>query len=743
MKKITDLYETEYIIDQFEDIPSVDDVWKQLGKRPLEDPILQEKISSYYRDDLKWIREKLSPKACVTLKKLDVHFSLLCSLPEGAEVMLVCLTMGDGCEERKEEVFQLGEHVHALEFDALLNAWLFSMDLSVQERLRTICGQLHRGIVDRLEAPEQMPIEMQQWIAKAMPPEMGISCNSSYQLYPAKSLTYLCVLTDDKTVLRAQHDCRRCRNRDCANRAAGEIRPVNVLVQDQGKKISGASGDNLLSLLLAHDCLINTSCGGIGKCGKCKVQVLSGNLAVTESDRKYLTSRELDDGIRLACTAILQENIRIRIVEKPAKVMKAVVDTASRVSKQMDQADIQTGCRVAIDIGTTTIAASLFGTVSDTVYATSSVINSGRKYGGDVLARMEASCRENRREELQQLMKQDLRQVIDDLLRQVQQDKSRVKEIAIAGNMTMVHLFMGYSCETLGRAPFQPVNAGLITETGEILGLSKDCTVTICPAISAFVGGDIVAGMLALDFDKKENAVLMIDFGTNAELVLADHGQYYVSSAAAGPAFEGGGLSCGCGSIDGAIESVKLSEKKRQYSTIGNGSPVGLCGSGAIEFLSELLRIGIVDETGEMAEEYQESGFCICKGRHGEEIGMSQSDVRQLQLALAAIRAGVDTLLHTAGLSYSDIETVYLAGGFGIHLSTSAAVSLGLFPSEAEEKIQAVGNVSLLGARCLLAEKQAKTRMEQMIAHATEVVLADDEGFQERFMNAMNFRRES
>ena len=122
---------------------------------------------------------------------------------------------------------------------------------------------------------------------------------------------------------------------------------------------------------------------------------------------------------------------------------------------------------------------------------------------------------------------------------------------------------------------------------------------------------------------------------------------------------------------------------------------------------------------------------------------MSQSDVRQLQLALAAIRAGVDTLLHTAGLSYSDIETVYLAGGFGTHLSTSAAVSLGLFPSEAEEKIQAVGNVSLLGVRCLLAEKQAKTRMEQMIAHATEVVLADDEGFQERFMNAMNFRRES
>lgn len=736
---MNDVYETKYIIDQFEDIPSVDDVWKQLGKRPLEDEILQEKITSYYRDDLDWISENLRPKACILYEKLDAHFSMLCNLPHGTEVMLVCLTMGAGCDGRKEEFFQMGEHVHALEFDALLNAWLFSMDLSVQERLRTICGQLHRGIVDRLEAPEQVPIEMQKWIADLAPEEMGISCNGSYQLYPIKSMAYLCVLTDDEQVFCAQHDCRNCGNQSCVNRDTKEVRPLTVLVQDQGKKITGTSGDNLLSLLLLHNCRINASCGGIGKCGKCKVQVLSGNLAVTESDRRYLTSKEIDAGIRLACTARLQENMRIRIVEKPPKVMKAVVDDASYVPKQIDQADLQKGFHIAIDIGTTTIAASLFGAVSDTVYATSSVINSGRKYGADVLKRMEASFEENRRIELQQMMKQDLRQVIDDLLGQVKLDVTNLAEIAIAGNMTMVHLLMGYSCETLGRAPFQPVNAGLIAETGEILGLSGDCTVTICPAISAFVGGDIVAGMLALDFDKAEKPVMMIDFGTNAELVLADHGQYYVSSAAAGPAFEGGGLSCGCGSIEGAIESVKLAEKKRQFSTIGNGSPVGLCGSGAIELLSELLRTGIVDKTGEMAEEYKESGFCICKGRHGEEIGMTQSDVRQLQLALAAIRAGVDTLLHTAGLSYSDIESVYLAGGFGTHLSKSAAVSLGLFPSEAEEKIQAVGNVSLLGARRLLGEKQAKARMAQMIAHATEVVLADDAGFQERFMNAMNF----
>lgn len=547
---------------------------------------------------------------------------------------------------------------------------------------------------------------------------------------------------------------------------------IKIVVENQGKKYECAAGSSLLDTMRAHGVRLDAPCGGSGRCGKCRVRVVSGELPVTVEDRRFLSERELESGVRLACTARPTSDLRIRLLARQDGRMAAVADVQS-LSACRERTEAQgteqalpvsdKGYGIAVDIGTTTLAACLYGWTDGAVVETITAVNSGREFGADVLSRIQASC-SGKRARLQELLQADVRALLGRLLKRAAVQPADVKKLVIAANMTMVHLLMGYSCETLGRAPFVPVNRRMIrADAMRILGDgSLRCPVIILPAVSAFVGGDIVSGMLSLGLDRGDETVLFLDVGTNGEMALRHNGQIFVTSTAAGPAFEGGGISCGCASVPGAICSVKLVKRKvrdealtgkqtddfnvvayggqgLELHTIGGVAPVGICGSGVLELVSELLRVGLLDETGMLAEQYLEHGFLLGKMVSGEPIIFTQGDVRALQLAKGAIRAGIEALLAAAGVHASEVAHIYLAGGFGVRMDEHATISIGLLPEQFRGKIQPVGNSSLSGAVFAGGCAQLDAVCEALLAQCRQVTLADQPEFAENYVQYMNF----
>lgn len=307
----------------------------------------------------------------------------------------------------------------------------------------------------------------------------------------------------------------------------------------------------------------------------------------------------------------------------------------------------------------------------------------------------------------------------------------------------MGHLLMGYDCDTLGVYPFTPVNIDFIEGSfQEILGNDLlDASTVLLPGISTYVGGDIVSGLLSLGFDSREQVCLLVDLGTNGEMALGNRDKIMVTSTAAGPAFEGGNISCGMGSVAGAICSVKIEDGTVSVKTIRDQAPVGLCGTGVVETVAELVKEEIVEDSGLLDEEYFEDGFLLAKDPEGKEIVFTQQDVREIQLAKAAVRGGVETLLVRYGISYDDVHKVYLAGGFGYKLDTEKAIAIGMFPEEFQGKIEAIGNSSLAGAVEYLTEQDSRERIGKILSVSTEINLSADKDFNEFYMDSMFFEK--
>lgn len=669
--------------------------------------------------------------------------------------LAVLLTVDEAGEQYVRELISQGEHLRALVADAMLSAWLFAMDEKMQDEIQAFCIRQGVGVAKRLEAQGELPPEAQKTICDALRAERlaGVCVNEAYMLMPEKSMCYVLEFAGDREQFTAGHDCGKCtKKRDCG------MAMIKILVEDQGKKYDCEAGRVLLETLRAHGVRLDAPCGGSGRCGKCRVRVMSGELPVTAEDRAFLSARELEAGVRLACVARPMTDLRIRVLAKPGKQIAAVAEVETQGSaRSVGEFAISSGgvqptesCGIAVDIGTTTLAACLYGWSDGKVYETVTAVNSGRDFGADVLSRMEAS-NHGKRARLQELLQEDVRGLLAELLRRTGVKAAKIQKIVIAANMTMVHLLMGYSCETLGRAPFVPANKRMIcADALRILGESEwRCPVVILPAVSAFVGGDIVSGMLSLGMDRGNDTVLLLDVGTNGEMALRHNRQLFVTSAAAGPAFEGGGISCGCASVPGAICSVNLTEdpagrgvgmaNNLTVRTIDGASPEGICGSGVLELVSELLRIGLLDETGLLAEQYRENGFLLGKTPSGEPIVFTQGDVRALQLAKGAIRAGIETLLATAGVRAQEVSQICLAGGFGVRMDEHAAIHIGLLPEAFRGRIRPVGNSSLSGAvlagRCVQLEPVCKGLLEQ----CRQITLAEQPEFEENYVKYMNF----
>jgi len=495
---------------------------------------------------------------------------------------------------------------------------------------------------------------------------------------------------------------------------------------------------SLMEAMLCQGIYFSAACGGRGTCGKCKIQILEGNLEITPEDKRKLTESELRQGYRLSCRAYPVQNCTIRLAASDEADFEVVAEPGQVQSILESMQDEEYG--IAIDIGTTTIAVSLVGLTSRNILHTFTTINKQRAYGADVISRMKAS-NEGKKLILQESIQKDLLEGIQKVVEDTKVNKDKIKKIAIAGNTTMGHLLMGFSCETLGIYPFTPVDIStIIRPFAQVLGSDYlNIPVVILPGISTFVGGDIMAGLYACNFDQADRPSLLIDLGTNGEMAIGNKNRILVSSTAAGPAFEGGNISCGVGSIAGAICNINLEQDKLTYKTIGQMAPVGVCGTGVIEMTSELFKAGLVDETGLLSEEYFDDGFEITKTTDGNAIVFTQKDIREIQLAKSAIRAGAETLIKHFGITYEDIDMVYLAGGFGYKLNLEKAVNIGLLPKELSGKLKAVGNSALGGAIKYLLEADATERIDGILKGSGEIHLSNDKDFNELYIEHMFF----
>lgn len=489
-----------------------------------------------------------------------------------------------------------------------------------------------------------------------------------------------------------------------------------------------AEGTSILQALQARGEYIPAPCGGNGTCGKCRVRFVQDPPAPSQADRKVLTEAEIADGVRLACRTAAVQGAVIEIEAGDEKQMDVAsgftLDVASgRVPVQRDivdgEKDTEEGGTIAaaVDIGTTTIAMSAVDIGSGRILGTSTGINHQRSWGADVISRMEAS-NQGKGALLQKSIRADL-----DLLRE-ELGLAQDARMVISGNSTMEHLLQGLSCETLGVAPYTPVD----------ISLHEYENMTILPGISTFVGADIVSGIVACGIDQSEEICILVDLGTNGEMAIGNRNRIISASTAAGPAFEGGNISCGVAGIPGAVSSVEITDGEARVETIGGLPPVGLCGTGVLETVYELLKEELVDETGLLDDEYFDDGFPVAEG-----IVFTNKDVREVQLAKSAVRAGLEVLLEEYGADYDQIGKLYIAGGFGQKINLEKAVGIGLLPEELLDRMVPVGNSSLAGAVMAACDPSVLERMRAVGENAEETALAENPLFSDLYMDNMFF----
>jgi len=418
---------------------------------------------------------------------------------------------------------------------------------------------------------------------------------------------------------------------------------------------------------------------------------------------------------------------------------------------------------VAVDLGTTTVVALLVDFNTARECAVTAAMNPQVPFGDDVISRI-LQVRENpdALPQMQNKAAEVINELIGVLCKEAGVERRNIYEVAIAGNTTMQHLFCGISPAALGEVPFPPAfHRGLALPVSETaVDIHPNGRLYVFPNIGGFVGGDTVAGLLATGLDRRDGPALFIDIGTNGEIVLAHKGRLLAASTAAGPAFEGARITHGMRATDGAIEKIALTDGDITWNVVGNTRPAGICGTALIDLAAILLRVGVLDSTGRIlgADELPDRvppafrkrlrpndghvDFLIVPedlSATGDPILLFQRDVRELQLASGAIRAGVAILLRRAGLAPNDLEEVLLAGGFGNFVRRSNARRIGLLPDIPTERVRYVGNTSIMGAKSALLSRSARRRAEEIAARVEHVDLSLDPEFQMEFGMAMIF----
>ena len=458
-----------------------------------------------------------------------------------------------------------------------------------------------------------------------------------------------------------------------------------VTVLPENLRIEAAEGETLLSVLRTAGLILDAPCGGEGRCGKCRV---------------------FADGVEvLACRTPADRDMTVTLPEQSARhILSACIS--------LPEAQNREGCCLAVDLGTTTVAGYLLTADKEPVCA--SLPNPQSAFGADVMSRIRLAVR-GQQEILTNSIRCCLETLTLTLCRKAGISPGDIQRICVAGNPAMQQLLLGIPLDNLAKVPFSPVLTQVKTlPAKEILPLWENGEFLIVPDIAGFVGADTVACMLATEQDSREDIVLLVDIGTNAEMVLGNRRRRVACSAAAGPALEGALIRFGMGGQTGAIDHVWLENGELKCSVIGGVAARGICGSGLIDAVAAALEQGILNNRGKILTE---DGLIHLTDR----IYLTQEDIRQVQLAKGAIAAGIQLMANHIGVPLSDIQRVFLAGAFGTYMNPKSACTMGLLPKELEGKITAVGNAALSGAILLTCDARVPERA-QKIVETTEIL---------------------
>ena len=454
-----------------------------------------------------------------------------------------------------------------------------------------------------------------------------------------------------------------------------------------GKAYPAKNGERLSDLLRRIGRAIPMPCGGRGDCGKCRVNVNGQTV--------------------LACEYEIGGDINVVLPEREA-IVSAVPNAAAGASEGP--------FALALDIGTTTLALALVSLKKNGIVRAVTRTNPQRAFGADVMNRI-GWCMEHGAEALQLALLDAVREMLSEL------DAPEVRTLYVAGNTTMLHLFFGADPSGMGAAPYTPAFLDMKTASGESLGLPKIQNSVSLPGAAAFVGADLTAGLNYVGLPPEGRRRLLIDLGTNAEIVLFSSAEALCTAAAAGPCFEGANVSCGMSASSGAICAYGAFG----YRTVNDAPAKGICGTGLVDIIAFLLETGEIDETGFM----ECGGFEAAPG-----VTLTQKDVRQYQLAKSAVCSAVQTLMLKRGVTYENIDAVYISGGFSEKINVSNAVKTGLLPAALKEKCVPAGNSSLLGTVKYACENND---LSVFLKNAVYADLAADPVFSARFIENMTF----
>ncbi len=413
----------------------------------------------------------------------------------------------------------------------------------------------------------------------------------------------------------------------------------------------------------------------------------------------------------------------------------------------------------AVDIGTTTLVLYLYNLENGERLAVESMYNPQKEYGADVISRIQyGNKNKENRDKLQEVLIEGLNKGLNKLTAGTGQKTTDIYRITLAGNTTMMHTVLGFDGIEIAKAPFIPTfTESLTVKPDEIeLDINKRGEVVLLPSISSYVGADILADLLATGAGQTPECSLLVDIGTNGEIVLGSDQKLYACSVAAGPSFEGSNISSGMAALSGAVEKFNIEKDGFDYQTIGDGDPRGICGSGLLDLAAGLLDIGVITPSGSFAEKEKMPPFwqdrfypereikelSIIKDEdEGKNITLTQKDIRQLQLAKGAIRAGIEVLLKKTEYRSDDVTRVYLVGGFANYLDPENAVKIGMISEKMEDKIVQAGNGSGAGASLYLLDRELKEASEQLKSRINYIELSSDSEFQQEFTAQMGFPR--
>ncbi len=479
-------------------------------------------------------------------------------------------------------------------------------------------------------------------------------------------------------------------------------------------------GSSLQDVLFPYG--VEFPCGGRGRCKGCRVRVVEGNLAITKEQENKLTREELDAGWRLSCQCRAGNDLVLELAQWSAEVLsdEATFDFVP-----------QEGLGIAVDIGTTTLVAQLLDLANARVYAVRTALNPQARYGADIMSRVSYAVEDNGQHRLVRLIRRQIGKMVKELLEAAKTGDQELRKITLVGNTVMHHLFCNLDLEPLSHYPFNSQQTGTQKLTVKELGwdLMSDPDITFLPCIGGFVGSDILAGIAISGMHESKKVCVLVDLGTNGEIVIGSADKMFCCSTAAGPAFEGARISMGMRASTGAISEVHIEDDNQVCKVLGNVSPKGICGSGLVDAVATSMDLSKIRTTGRFSDGSHELKLC-------GPVSITQTDIREIQLAKGAIAAGIRILLGMLHKTFDDVGKIYLAGAFGNYINITSAQHIGLLNFQSD-KIEASGNTALRGAKlALFLPEDPFSKILEKIEH---VSLSASPDFQDVYVEEMSF----